>query len=80
MGTAGVDPPPDTTQILEEDLYPDVIPCLRALAGHGLAIGLAGNQPARSEQALARLGLPISSVASSARWGSESQTRNSSSD
>jgi FMN phosphatase YigB (HAD superfamily) len=67
----GVDPPTVDTEILESDFYPDAVPCLHALAERGLRIGLAGNQPERSEPALARLGLPISFVASSARWDVE---------
>jgi HAD superfamily hydrolase (TIGR01509 family) len=67
----GVDAPTDVPEIAATDLYPDVIPCLRALAAGGLSIGLAGNQPDRSEPALAALGLPISFTASSARWGVE---------
>ncbi len=67
----GVDPPAHDVQILGEDLYPDAIPCLQALARRGLRIGLAGNQPDRSEAALARLGLPVTFIASSARWGIE---------
>lgn len=67
----GVKPPADDTEILAGDIYPDVAPCLRALADGGLRIALAGNQPERSEAALAALGLPVSFVASSARWGVE---------
>ena len=53
----------------EEDLYPDAVPCLRALRAEGYLIGIAGNQPAGTEQALARLGVPADVVASSAAWG-----------
>jgi FMN phosphatase YigB (HAD superfamily) len=67
----GVSPPTDDTEIHADDLYPDAAPCPRALADGGLRLGVVGNQPERSEPALARLGLPISFIASSARWGVE---------
>lgn len=54
-----------------EDLYPDALPCLRALRGAGYRIGLAGNQPARTEAVLAELGLPVDVIASSESWGVE---------
>jgi len=53
------------------DLYPDAIPCLRALAEAGYAIGLAGNQPAQTEEFLGTLGIDVDLIASSARWGVE---------
>lgn len=64
----GVEPPRLTAQIRPEDLYPDAVPCLEALAEAGLRIGLAGNQPEAAEAALAQLGLPVSFIASSSRW------------
>ena len=67
----GVDPPRHVPEILEEDFYPDAIPCLQTLAADGLTVGLAANQPARAETALSRLGLPVAFIASSARWGLE---------
>lgn len=67
----GVDPPTQAPQILEDDLYPDAVPCLQALAAAGLKLGMAGNQPVLAESALGRLGLPVSFIASSARWGVE---------
>jgi len=67
-GLLGVDPPPAPAQIRREDLYPDVIECLRALHASGRRIGLAGNQPEQAETALGQLGLPVSFIASSARW------------
>lgn len=51
-----------------EDLYADAVPCLRALRAEGYLIGISGNQPAGTEQALARLGVPADIVASSAIW------------
>jgi HAD superfamily hydrolase (TIGR01549 family) len=53
------------------DFYPDAIPCLRALKAAGLKVGLAGNQPAEAESALAGIGLPVDFIASSAGWGVE---------
>lgn len=52
----------------EEDLYPDAAPCLRALRAQGYLIGISGNQPAGTERALARLGVPADVVASSELW------------
>lgn len=67
----GVERPVMTTQIRPDDLYSDAVPCLEALAATGLRIGLAGNQPLATEAALAQLGLPVSLIASSTRWGVE---------
>jgi FMN phosphatase YigB (HAD superfamily) len=54
-----------------EDFYPDAVPCLKALAEQGFVLGLAGNQPVRTEAALHHLGLPVAFVASSEGWGVE---------
>ncbi|HET8980310.1 MAG TPA: HAD family hydrolase [Solirubrobacteraceae bacterium] len=67
----GVKRPAQPDEILADDLYADALPCLRALAAAGIRLGLAGNQPAQAESALGRLGLPVSFIASSARWGVE---------
>jgi HAD superfamily hydrolase (TIGR01662 family) len=53
------------------DLYPDALPCLSVLKERGYLIGLAGNQPARTEAFLHRLGVDVDLVASSASWGVE---------
>jgi len=53
----------------EQDLYPDVIPCLRQLRADGYLVGIAGNQPVGTALALARLGVPYDVMASSAQWG-----------
>ena len=53
------------------DLYPDALPCLRALAAAGYRVGIAGNQPAAVEAFLRQLDAPIDVVASSASWGVE---------
>jgi HAD superfamily hydrolase (TIGR01549 family) len=52
-----------------EDLYPDAIPCLAELRSRGFKVLIAGNQPAESEDAIARLGLPVDVIASSGGWG-----------
>jgi FMN phosphatase YigB (HAD superfamily) len=53
------------------DFYPDALPCLREARAAGFRVGIAGNQPAAAETALAALGVPADFVASSARWGVE---------
>ncbi|HEY3796746.1 MAG TPA: HAD family hydrolase [Caulobacteraceae bacterium] len=59
------------TEFRSSDFYPDAIPCLQALSRAGVALGIAGNQPEAAEAALAESGLPVSFIASSARWGVE---------
>ena len=53
------------------DLYPDALPCLRALKGAGYRVGIAGNQPAAVEAFLREVDAPVDVVASSASWGVE---------
>ena len=55
--------------VIADDLYPDAADCLRALRDAGYQIGVVGNQPARTEAALADLGLPIDLLATSSSWG-----------
>jgi HAD superfamily hydrolase (TIGR01549 family) len=55
--------------ITEEDLYPDVRPCLAALRERGLWVGVAGNQTARAADLLRALDLPVDLIATSAEWG-----------
>ena len=52
-----------------EDLYPDAMPCLRALAGAGYRLGVVGNQPTSAETVFRQADVPIELVASSATWG-----------
>lgn len=52
-----------------EDLYPDAMPCLRALATGGYRLGVVGNQPSRAEAIFRDGSVPIELVASSASWG-----------
>jgi HAD superfamily hydrolase (TIGR01662 family) len=54
-----------------QDLYPDALPCLAELKARGYRLGLAGNQPARTEHFLRTLGVDVDLVASSASWGVE---------
>ncbi|HYZ21958.1 MAG TPA: HAD family hydrolase, partial [Rhodopila sp.] len=54
---------------IQQDLYPDAIPCLQALRERGYRVLIAGNQPLEAETALARLDLPADVIASSAGWG-----------
>jgi HAD superfamily hydrolase (TIGR01662 family) len=54
-----------------DDLYPDALPCLRALAAAGIEIGIAGNQPASTETLLRALDVPLALVASSQTWDVE---------
>ncbi len=53
---------------VEDDLYPDARPCLEALRGLGLRVGIAGNQSEVLER-WTREALPVSMVGSSASWG-----------
>ena len=52
----------------EADLYPDAVPCLDALRGLGLRVGLAGNQSEVLER-WTRETLEVSVIGSSASWG-----------
>jgi FMN phosphatase YigB (HAD superfamily) len=60
-------PPP--SRIEPEDLYPDVREGLADIRAAGFLVGIAGNQPATTEQAMAALGLPFDLVASSQTFG-----------
>lgn len=53
------------------DLYPDALPCLRALRSAGYTVGLAGNQPRDAERTLRAMDMPVDVVASSESWGVE---------
>jgi FMN phosphatase YigB (HAD superfamily) len=52
-----------------DDLYPDALPCLRALCAAGYRVGLVGNQPRTTEAFLAEIGVPVDFIASSEGWG-----------
>jgi HAD superfamily hydrolase (TIGR01662 family) len=55
----------------EEHLYPDTRPCLNALRGQGLLVGIAGNETSRAERILRSLDLPVDIIGSSDGWGAE---------
>lgn len=52
-----------------EDLYPDALPCLRALKDLGYRLGVAANQPAEVAQVVRNLGVELDLVGMSAAWG-----------
>jgi FMN phosphatase YigB (HAD superfamily) len=56
---------------LAEDLHHDVAPCFATLCARGYRVGVAGNQPQRTEDALRVGGVRADFVASSERWGVE---------
>ena len=58
----------------EEDIYPDVRPCLATLRSMGLRVGLAGNQTSRAEGILKSLDLPVDFIGTSDGWGVEKPT------
>ena len=64
MRAAGHDPFPRP-----EDLYPDALPCLRALADRGYRLGVAGNQPVEAAAAIRAFGVELELVATSDGWG-----------
>jgi len=55
----------------EQDLYPDVRPCLDELTAAGFRIAIAGNQPARRHEQLAALELPCDALSTSEELGAE---------
>ena len=59
----------------EDDLYPDVRPCLEQLQQLGLTVGVAGNQTSRAEQILRELQLPIDVLGTSDSWGAEKPSK-----
>lgn len=54
---------------MSDDLYPDAVPCLRALVELGYLVGVAANQPETTEAVVRELGIDLAIVASSERWG-----------
>jgi FMN phosphatase YigB (HAD superfamily) len=71
----GVAAPTDLPAIESVDLYPDALPCLRAVRAAGLVVGMAGNQPAAAEEQLRAAGFEADFIASSAAWGVEKPSR-----
>jgi FMN phosphatase YigB (HAD superfamily) len=55
--------------ISDVDLYPDVRPCLVALKGKGLWLGIAGNQTRRAAELFRALDLPVDQIVTSGEWG-----------
>ena len=55
----------------EQDLYPDVRPCLEELRSLGFTVVLAGNQPARRTEQLLELDIPHDHVVTSDELGVE---------
>ena len=53
----------------EDDLYPDVRPCMAALHDMGVWIGAAGNQTSQTGKILRKLDLPADLIATSEDWG-----------
>jgi FMN phosphatase YigB (HAD superfamily) len=52
-----------------DDLYPDAVPTMRALAKAGYRLGLAANQPSTAEAVLRSIDVPLDLVAMSDSWG-----------
>ena len=52
-----------------DDLYPDALPCLRALAGRGYRLAIAANQPAPAADVLRAMAVPFEFIGTSAAWG-----------
>ena len=63
------DCPVEPSPIQRVDLCPDALACLRAAGHAGLAVGIAGNQPAGVEAQLREVGFKADFIASSAAWG-----------
>jgi HAD superfamily hydrolase (TIGR01549 family) len=64
---------PPTAEFVEvtgpDDLYPDAMPCLRALIDAGYRLGVVGNQPSGAETMFRQATVPIELIASSDTWG-----------
>jgi HAD superfamily hydrolase (TIGR01549 family) len=52
-----------------EELYPDVIPCLREIRAAGYCTGVAGNHFADFAEALRKMNAPLDFIGSSEEWG-----------
>lgn len=55
--------------VTADDLYPDALDCLRALAAEGYRLGVAANQPAATAAVIESLGIPLALIGMSADWG-----------
>lgn len=67
----GIDRPRYWPEHAASDLYPDAAEFLKDLRRLGITVGIAGNQPERTESLLKDMGLPADFVASSTGWGVE---------
>ena len=65
----GVDAPPEPTDFVSTDLYPDALDCVQTLRDAGFLIGIAGNQPLGVDKQLKAAGLSADFMASSEAWG-----------
>jgi len=52
-----------------DDLYPDALGCLRALAADGYRLGIAANQPAPAAAVLGEMAIDFELIATSSAWG-----------
>lgn len=52
-----------------DDLYPDALDCLRALAADGYRLGIAANQPAPAADVLRDMAIDFDLIATSSAWG-----------
>jgi HAD superfamily hydrolase (TIGR01509 family) len=52
-----------------DDLYPDALPCLRALRAAGYRVGVAANQPSTTEAFLRETDVELDFLATSDGWG-----------
>jgi hypothetical protein len=66
--TLGVSRPENRLELDRGDLDPNAIPCLSAVRMAGLAVGIAGDQPAGTEALLQAAGVHADFIASSAEW------------
>jgi len=65
----GVDGKSDLVSL--DDLYPDALRCLHALAAAGYRLAIAGNQPAPAADVLAGMAVDFEFIGTSAGWGIE---------
>lgn len=64
LGRAGVS---DLASL--DDLYPDALPCLHALAADGYRLAVAANQPAPAAAVIAAMAVDFEFIGTSAAWG-----------
>lgn len=69
VGRAGVERVEPRFRIERRDLYPDALACIEVARRLGIAVGIAGNQPAGVEDSLLAAGVSADFIGSSAAWG-----------